>query len=173
VQAAGNNIGTWSSTSKTRQEPEASEWDTVHTIPQLSETFQITPRMMHMDEIVGKTPLKDLAQLQLVLSRIPSKALHKLHVSFTQEVQSRACTDTSKLQQVKDKWDTLELIYEKANIETKEERECMNGLEQKVVETYEKIPKTTQRAELIATEKIDQIVQEINQYQHEIGNIRE
>jgi hypothetical protein len=31
-----------------------------------------------------------------------------------------------------------------------------NGLERKVAETYEKIPKTTQRDELIAKEKIDQ-----------------
>jgi hypothetical protein len=33
----------------------------------------------------------------------------------------------------------------------------MNGLEQKVVETYENIPKTTQRAELTAMKMIDQI----------------
>jgi hypothetical protein len=37
----------------------------------------------------------------------------------------------------------MELIYEQAKIETKEEREHMNGLEQRVVSAYEKIPKTT------------------------------
>jgi hypothetical protein len=167
----GNNIGTGSSTSQTGEEPEASERDTVHTIPQPSETFHITPSMLRMDEIMGQTPLKDLAQLQLVLSWIPSKALHKLQVSVTQEVQSHARTDTTELQQEKDKWDVLELIYEQAKLETQEERERVNGLEQKVVGTYEKIPKTAQRAELTATEKIDQIAQEIDQYQKEIENL--
>jgi hypothetical protein len=60
------------------------------------------------------------------------------------------------------------LIYEQAKLETQEEREHVNGLEQKVVGTYEKIPKTTQRDELTAVEKIDQIAQEIDQYQKEI-----
>jgi hypothetical protein len=126
-----------------------------------------------MDEIMGKTPLKDLAQLQLVLSWIPTKALYKLQVSVTQEVQSRAHTDTTELQQVKDKRDELELIFEQAKLETKEEREHVKGLEQKVVVAYEKIPKTTQMAELTTTEKIDQIVQTIDQYQQEIENLHE
>jgi hypothetical protein len=52
---------------------------------------------------MGKTPLKDLAQLQLVLLQIPTKALYKLQVSVTQEVQSRSHTDIAELQQVKDK----------------------------------------------------------------------
>jgi hypothetical protein len=46
-------------------------------------------------------------------------------------------------------------------------------LEQKLAETYEKIPKTTQRDELPATEKIDQIAQTIDQYQKEIENLCE
>ena len=67
AQAAGNNIGTWSSTSQAGEEHEASEWDIVYTIPQLSATFHIKPNMFHMDEIVGQTPLKDLAQLKFLL----------------------------------------------------------------------------------------------------------
>jgi hypothetical protein len=39
--------------------------------------------------------------------------------------------------------------------------------------TYEKIPKTTQRDKLTTTEKIDQIAQEIDQYQKEIENLHE
>jgi hypothetical protein len=97
VQTAGNNIETWPSTSQTGGEPETSEQDTTHTIPQLSAMFHITPNMLHMEEIVGKPPLKDLAQLQLVLPWIPSKDIHKLQVSVTQEVQSRARIDTAEL----------------------------------------------------------------------------
>jgi hypothetical protein len=45
-------------------------------------------------------------------------------------------------------------------------------LEQKVTGTYEKIPKTTQTDELTTVEKIDQIAQEIDQYQKEIENLQ-
>jgi len=96
-----------------------------------------------MDDIVGQTPLKDLAQLQLVFPCIPSKVLHKLEVSITQEVQSRARTDLDELQQVVEKWDVMELICEQDKLETQEERERMNGLERKVAGNYEKILKTT------------------------------
>jgi hypothetical protein len=47
----------------------------------------------------------------------------------------------------------------------------MKGLEKKVVVAYEKIPKTAQTTELTVTEKIDQIVQTIDQYQQEIKNL--
>jgi hypothetical protein len=127
--------------------------------------------MLRMDEIVGQTPLKDLAQIQLVLMRIPTKALYKLQVSVTLEVQSRACTETTELQLTKDNRDELELILEQAKLETKDEKDHVNGLEQKVVVAYEKIPKNTQMVELTVTEKIDQIVQTIDQYQQEIEHL--
>jgi hypothetical protein len=44
-------------------------------------------------------------------------------------------------------------------------------LEQKVAGTYEKIPQATQRDEITATEKIDRIAQEIDQYHKEIENL--
>jgi hypothetical protein len=50
-----------------------------------------------------------------------------------------------------EKWDALELICEQAKLETQEERERVNGLERKVVVTYEKIRKITQRDELTTT----------------------
>jgi hypothetical protein len=56
------------SASQTEGKPESSERDIVHTIPQPISTFHVTPSMLRMDEIVGQTPLKDFAQLQLVLS---------------------------------------------------------------------------------------------------------
>jgi hypothetical protein len=93
-----------------------------------------------MEEIVGQTPLKDLSQIQLVLTRIPTRGLHKLQVSINHEVQSRAHKDLVKLQQATEKRDALEIVYEKAKYETQEERECIKGLEQKVAGTYEKIP---------------------------------
>jgi hypothetical protein len=99
-------------------------------ITQPSSTFHVTPNMLRMDEIMGQTPLKDLAQIQLVLTWIPTKALYKLQVSVTQEVQSRACTDTTNCSRTKDNQDELELVLEQAKLETKDERERVNRLEQ-------------------------------------------
>jgi hypothetical protein len=113
--------------------------------------------MLRMDEIMGQTPLKDLSQIQLVLTRIPSRALHKLQVSVNHEVQSRACKDLAELQQETEKWDAMEISYEQAKWETQDEREHVNGLEHKVAGTYEKILKTAQMEEIIAAENIHQI----------------
>jgi predicted nucleic acid-binding Zn-ribbon protein len=49
----------------------------------------------------------------------------------------------------------------------------MNGMEQKVVVAYEKIPKNVQETELTVIENIDQIVQKIDQYQQEIEHLQE
>jgi chromosome segregation ATPase len=129
--------------------------------------------MLRMDEIVGQTPLKDLSQIQLVLTRIPSGALHRLQVSVNHEVQSRARRDLTELKQATKKRDTLEIVYEKAKSETEEEREHIKGLEQKVAGTYEKIPQAAQSEEITAAENIDRIAQAIDQYQKEIENLRE
>jgi hypothetical protein len=112
AQTVGNTMGTWPSTPQTEERLEEGERDTIHTISQLNATFHITLNMLHMDEIMGKTTLKDLAQIQIVLLRIPSQDIHKLQVSIMQEVQSRARTDLAELQQVMEKQDTLEIICE-------------------------------------------------------------
>jgi hypothetical protein len=65
----------------------------------------------------------------------------------------------------------LEIIYEKAKLETQEERECGNGLEPKVVGTYENVSKTAQTDEITTIENIDQIVQAIDQYQKDIESL--
>jgi hypothetical protein len=78
VQTTGSNRGTKPSTPQTKERVEEEEQDPVHTILQPNTTFHITPMMLHMDEIVGQTPLKYLAQIQLVLTQMPSRELHKL-----------------------------------------------------------------------------------------------
>jgi hypothetical protein len=90
IQTAGNSKGTEPSAPQTEERVEEEEQDPVHTILQSNTTFHITPSMLCMDEIVGQTPLKDLIQIQLVLTLMPSRALHKLQVSVNHEVQSRA-----------------------------------------------------------------------------------
>jgi hypothetical protein len=79
---------------------------------QVSPTFTVTPNMLEMDEMIAQTPLKDLAQVELVLERIPTKALYKLQVSVAQEVQSCARTDATDLQHTKNGKEALELVVE-------------------------------------------------------------
>jgi hypothetical protein len=50
-----------------------------------------------MDEIATQMPLKELAQVDMVLAKIPTKALYRLQVSVVQEVQSCARTDAIEL----------------------------------------------------------------------------
>jgi hypothetical protein len=45
---------------------EVEERDPVHSMPHANTTIYIKPNMLHMDEIMGQTPLKDLDRIQLV-----------------------------------------------------------------------------------------------------------
>jgi hypothetical protein len=66
--------------------------------------------MMQMDEIVGQTPLKDLDHIQLVLTQIPLRELHKLQVSIDHKMQSRAHKNLVELQQATKKREVLETV---------------------------------------------------------------
>jgi hypothetical protein len=77
---------------------EVEERDLVHSLPHANETVYITPSMLRMEEIMGQKPLKDLSHIQLVLTWMPSRALHKFQVSIDHEVQSRAHKDLVELQ---------------------------------------------------------------------------
>jgi hypothetical protein len=173
VQIASSNRGIEPSTSQTEGRVKEEDRQSDKGILQPHVTFHINPSMLCMDEIVGQTPLKDLSQIQLVLTRIPSGALHRLQVSVNHEVQSRARRDLTELKQATKKRDELKLGHEKAKSDTEEERERLKGLEQKVAGTYEKIPQAAQSEEFATTKKIDRIAQEIDQYQKEIENLRE
>jgi hypothetical protein len=67
----------------------------------------------------------------------------------------------------------LELVLEQVNLETKDEKYRADSLEQGLAVAYEKIPKRAQIAEPTTTQKIDQFLQTIDQYRHEIENFQE
>jgi hypothetical protein len=67
----------------------------------------------------------------------------------------------------------LELVLEQVKLETKDEKDRTDRLEQGVAVAYDRIPKREQIAEPMTTQKIDQIVQTIDQYRLEIENFRE
>jgi voltage-gated potassium channel Kch len=76
-----------------------------------------------VDETISQTPLKDLAQVELIMERIPTKKLYKLQVNVMQEVKSRVRTDATELQHMKNGKESLELVVKQVKIETKEEKE--------------------------------------------------
>jgi hypothetical protein len=76
----------------------------------------------------------------MVLARIPTKALYRLQVSVTQEVQSRARKDTTELQETRDGKEALELVIEQVKFETREEKECIDKIKQGVTTVYNHIP---------------------------------
>jgi hypothetical protein len=173
TQRVGRGIESVPATSQAGAKAVSSEQDMIQTIAQASSNFHVTPSMLCMDEIVGQTPLKYLAQIQLVMGWIPTKALYKLQVSVAQEVQSCACTDATELQQTKDNREELELVLEQVKLETKDEKDHVDRLEQGLVVAYDRIPKSTQTTEPTTMQKIDQIVQTIDQYRQEIENLQE
>jgi hypothetical protein len=75
---------------------EVGECDSVLTKPH--STVYMKPSILRMDEIVGQAPLKDLDQIQLVLTWMPENTLYQLQVSIDHEIQSRAHQNMVKLQ---------------------------------------------------------------------------
>jgi hypothetical protein len=63
-----------------------------------SDIFIITLDMFFIDEEMTHKPVKDIETLDLVMPKIPTKALYKLQVSVTQEIQSSARYDATNLQ---------------------------------------------------------------------------
>jgi len=126
-----------------------------------------------MDEIVGQSPLKDLDHIQLVLTWVLSRELHKLQVSIDHKMQSRAHKNLVKLQKATKEREVLEKEYEQDKSKTQKETEHRNELEHRVGEMFWKLPNTTEGNKFPATEKIDHITQEIVQYRKEIEHLRE
>jgi hypothetical protein len=97
LESIQNNLtqqkGTKQQKVSAQQEPIYEEKETVKTIIVGSTTFQIIQNMLQVDEDTMQKPLKDVEQLDLALSKIPTKALYKLQMSVAQEVQSRARTE--------------------------------------------------------------------------------
>ena len=95
-----------------KERVEVEEQDSVHFMPQENTTIYIKPSMLRMDEILGKTPIKDLDHIQLVLTWMPSRSLYKLQVSVDHEMQSWAHEKLVELQKEKKQWEVLEKEYE-------------------------------------------------------------
>ena len=100
----------------------SSKQDTIQTIAQASPNFQVTSTMFWMDEAITQTPLKDLAKVELVMERVPTKSLYKLQVSIMQEVESRARKNAAELQHMMNGKESLDMLVEHVKLETKKEK---------------------------------------------------
>jgi hypothetical protein len=78
--------------------------------------------MLHIEEEKAQKLMKDLEQLELVLAKIPTKALYILQVNFTQEVHSRAKADATELEFSKDVKEMIQLTIERVQMEKEEEK---------------------------------------------------
>jgi hypothetical protein len=92
-----------------------------------------------MDTAIAQTPLKYLVNIQLVLAKIPTKALYKMKVIVAQEVQSHSRTYAVELQETRNGKDALELMVDQVKLETKEKKKCIDNLEQKLKEVFTRI----------------------------------
>jgi hypothetical protein len=54
-----------------------------------STNFIVTPEMLFIDEEKKHNPMKEMDTLDLVLTKISTKALYKLQISVVQEIQFR------------------------------------------------------------------------------------
>jgi hypothetical protein len=145
----------------------------VHTTMQVSPTFRVTNDMLQMDETTAQTPLKYLAQVDMVLAKIPTKALYRLQVNVVQEVQSRARIDAVELQETKSGKEPLELVVEQVKFETKEEKEHADKIERGVTTFYSHLPDNTQTESPSTEEKLNQIFQSIDHYRKKIEELNE
>lgn len=126
---------------------------------------------MHMDEAIAQKPLKYLAQVELVLEKIPTKELYKLQVNVVQEVQSHARTDATELQETRNGKDSLELVVKQLKIETKEEKQCRDNLETKLKEVFTRILGSAQASLRNVEEHIQIIVQTLKDCKKEIEEL--
>jgi FtsZ-binding cell division protein ZapB len=77
------------------------------------------------------------------------------------------------LQETKNVRDTLELVVEQVKLETKEEKECTDRMKHGLKVAYNFIPDNAQTSEKSVEEKINLIVQTINQYKQDIDELKE
>jgi hypothetical protein len=81
-----NGTGSFPAVTEAKERATSSEQYTIQTIAEVNLNFLATPNMLQINETIAQTLLKDLAQVELVLERIPTKELYNLQFSVIQEV---------------------------------------------------------------------------------------
>jgi hypothetical protein len=137
-----------------------------------SETFQINQGMLQIDKDTKKKPLQVIEQLDLVLSRIPTKELYKLQFSVV-NVQSRAKIDATNLEIDKEVKEILEISLNQVHLDKDEDKQCVEKTKQRLEEVFKTIPDNVQSEELSTKEKIQKIAQDMENYRQDIIDLEE
>ena len=87
-----------------------------------SENFIIPKDMLQMDKDTEQKQVKEIEKMELVLDKIPTKAIYKLQMSVAQEVQSRARMNETNLDITKEEKEVLETVLKEVQIECEEEK---------------------------------------------------
>jgi hypothetical protein len=104
-----------------------------------SQIFILTKDMLQIDEDMEQRKFKDVEQLELVFSNIPTKSLYQLQVSVTQEVQSITMIDAQNLETTRVAKEVLETVLIEVRIEHEEEKCLIDILEQRLEEFFQTI----------------------------------
>jgi hypothetical protein len=103
--------------------------ETIQIIVSGSEKIFITQCMHQIDEEMTQKAVKDIDHLDLVLAKVPTKALYKLQVSVAHEIQSRAHADVTELQITKYIRDTLNINLNEVQVEKDEAKKCIGKID--------------------------------------------
>jgi hypothetical protein len=124
------------------------EKDTLQTSTIVRNNFQINQGIIQVDKDTTQKPLKDIEQLDLVLSKIPTKALYKLQIIITNGSQSRARIDAMNLETNREVKEVLEISLKEVHPERDEEKQHMEKMEQRLEEVFQTITDDTLAKEL-------------------------
>jgi hypothetical protein len=136
-------------TQQTEKEQETSvqkeKEETVKTIVVSSDRFKVTQEMLEVDENTVQRLVKDMEHMELVLEKIPTKALYGLQASVMQEVQSRARVDATNLALDREVKEILQVTCEQIMLEKEEEKQHIDNLEKKIAQRYTRAYQTARR----------------------------
>jgi hypothetical protein len=113
--------------------------------------------MFFIDEEIAQKLMKDVRTLDLVLPKIPTKALFKLQVSFTQEIQSRERSNATNLQIAQEE----NMVLKEAIIQEGKKKEItvkkVDEIETQINTIFQNISDDTTSEEKYLEEKITKI----------------
>jgi hypothetical protein len=104
-----------------------------------------------------KKYIKDVELMELVLSRIPTKALYNLQIRMVHRFHSRARSDATNLETTQEEKEVLETVIKETQIEHEEEKCHADRLEQRLEEILRTIPYSALAREINAEEKLKKI----------------
>ena len=147
--------------------------ETVQIIVQGSANFIITPDMLFINEETTQKLVKDIKMLDLMMPKIPTKALYKLQVSVVQNIQSRARSDMMNLKIVQEENMALKEAISQEGQRKEITQKKVDQIVTQIDVFFQSISYDTVYDETSLEEKITKIVQTLYQYKEKIKEFEE